>query len=37
MAMDLMLTNKRLEGESYETYKERLRFANKMLKKYLNR
>lgn len=33
----MMLVNKRLEGESFEVYKERRAFANKMLKKYLNR
>lgn len=32
-----MLSNKRGEFESYEKYKERLAYGNKMLKKYLKR
>lgn len=35
--MDLMLSNKRMEGESFKDYKERRTFANKMIKKYLNK
>jgi 3-deoxy-D-manno-octulosonic-acid transferase len=35
--MDLMLSNKRIEGESFKDYKERRTFANKMIKKYLNK
>lgn len=33
----LILTAKRMDGETFEMYKERRTYANKMLKKYLKK
>lgn len=35
--MYLILEPKRLNGETFEQYKERRSYANKMIKKYINR